>query len=108
MIQQYRGDNGVCQSAEFKNDLKRFSQVIDYCGVDAHHQNGVAERGIRKASEAARAMMIHALIHWPEEVSIDLWPFAIKCAVYLYNKIPRGKSMMSPEELFYNTKSNHF
>ena len=52
-------------------------------------------------------MMIHALIHWPEEVSMDLWPFVIKYAVYLYNKIPRGKSMMSPEELFYDTKSDH-
>ncbi|GFH61161.1 hypothetical protein CTEN210_17637 [Chaetoceros tenuissimus] len=107
MIHQYRGDNGVYQSNEFKKDLQTFSQHMDYCGVGAHHQNGVAERGIRTVSEAARAMMIHALIHWPEEVSMDLWPFAIKYAVYLYNKIPRGKSMMSPEELFYDTKSDH-
>jgi hypothetical protein len=41
-------------------------------------------------SEAARAMMMHALIHWPEEVSMDLWPFAIKYAFIFTTKLHEG------------------
>ncbi len=106
-IRAYRGDNGVYRSKEFRNDLNQFGQNLDLCGVGAHHQNGVAERAIRTVSTAARAMMLHAMIHWPEQVSMDLWPFAINYAVYLWNRIPRGDSGLSPSEIFFDTKSDH-
>ena len=106
-IQGYRGDNGVYKSDAFREDLKRFNQTLDLCGVGAHHQNGVAERAIRTVSSAARAMMLHAMIHWPEQVTLDLWPFAINYAVYLWNRIPRGPSDLSPQEIFFNSTSDH-
>ena len=102
----YRADNGIYRSEKFRGDLKHFGQTIQFCGVGAHHHNGVAERGIRTVSTAARAIMLHAMIHWPEHVSLDLWPFAIKYAVYLWNRIPND-SGLSPMELFYDTKSDH-
>ena len=64
-IKAYRGDKGVYCSNEFRADVKQFGQDLDLCGVGAHHQNGVAERAIRTISTAARAMMLHAMIHWP-------------------------------------------
>ena len=103
----YRADNGIYKADEFRDDLKKFGQSIQFCGVGAHHHNGVAERGIRTVSTSARAIMIHALIHWPEHVSMDLWPFAIKYAVYLWNRMPRKQSGLSPLEVFFDTKSDH-
>jgi hypothetical protein len=41
-------------------------QTIDFCGVGAHHQNGVAERDIFTVTEMARAMLLHAVLHWPD------------------------------------------
>ena len=38
---------------------------------------------------------------------MDLWPFAIKYPAYLWNRIPRGDSGLSPAEIFFDTKSNH-
>ena len=102
----YRADNGIYRSAKFREDLNKFGQTIQFCGVGAHHHNGMAERGIRTISTAARAMLIHAMIHWPDNISLDLWPFAIKYAVYIWNRIPND-SELSPLELFYNTKSDH-
>jgi len=42
----YHGDNGVFWSKGFVTDLEVQGQVIQYSGVGAHHQNGVAERAI--------------------------------------------------------------
>ena len=38
---------------------------------------------------------------------MDLWPFAINYAVYLWNRMPRKASGLSPMEVFYDTKSDH-
>ena len=51
--------------------------------------------------------MLHAMIHWPEETSLDLWPFAVSYAVYLWNIISRQDTGLSPSEQFYGVKSNH-
>ena len=51
--------------------------------------------------------MIHAMIHWPENVQLDLWPFAINYAVYLWNRLPQSSSGLSPQELFFSVKSDH-
>ena len=107
IIRGYRADNGTYRSKEFREDIAKFGQTLQFCGVGAHHQNGIAERGIRTVSTAARAMLLHSMIHWPEHVSLDLWPLAIKYAVYLYNRLPSGTSGLSPLEIFFDTKSDH-
>ena len=106
-IRSYRGDNGVYKSAAFKKSCDSMNQTFDYSGIGAHHHNGIAERGIRTVSTCARTMLLHAMIHWPEETELNLWPFAVDYAVYLWNLMPREKSGLSPTELFYATKSNH-
>ena len=74
--------------------------------VGAHFQNGAAEANIGKVQRMARAMMLHLRIHWPDEFSADLWPFAFDYAVYIYNHFPpKGKSgAPAPMEVFCGTK----
>jgi hypothetical protein len=55
----------------------------------------------------ARGMLLHAMIHWPDEMTIDLWPFAIEYACYIWNHTPKTDSGLSPVEIFFNTKSDH-
>jgi hypothetical protein len=50
-------------------------------------------------------MLFHVIECWPVAVTIDLWPFALKMAVDLYNATP-GPSGLSPEEIFSRQK-NH-
>ena len=83
---------GVYKTAAFRADLDKLSQSIQFSGVGAHHHNGVAERTMRTISTSAHAMLINAMLHWPEETSLDLWPFAIQYAVYLYNRMPKEAS----------------
>jgi hypothetical protein len=80
---------------------------MKFCGVGAHHHNGIAKRTIRSLSTSARTMLLHAMVHWPTKTTLDLWPFAMEYSVYLWNRLPRSPSGLSPQEIFYSVKSNH-
>jgi hypothetical protein len=87
-------------STEFKADLTAKEQSLSLSGVGAHHQNGVAERAIQTVTQWARAMLLHQVLHWPDQAQLDLWPFAMEHAVYLWNHLPKKDSLLAPVELF--------
>ena len=103
-IKKFRCDNHPFNSQEFLEDLAVNEQTVTYCGVGAHHQNGVAERAIKSVTLYARAMMLHQLLHWPEAYDESLWPFALEHAVYIWNNLPRQDSLLTPTELFTGMK----
>ena len=76
------------------------NQKIQYCGINAHHQNGVAERAIRTVSNMARAMILHAGAHWKHGIDSTMWPMAAQYSTYVYNNLPRHNNV-SPSDLFY-------
>ena len=99
LINEYRADNGTFKANEFVAHVREHSQKLSYCGVNAHHKNGVAERAVRTVSECARALMLYAACHWDSEVTSDLWPMAINYATYIYNHLPNEKGI-APIDLF--------
>jgi hypothetical protein len=103
-IEGYRADNVPFGAVEFMADLESKGQTIDFSGTGAHHQNGVAERAIQTVTRWARAMLLHSIIHWPEQADLSLWPFAFEYAVYLWNVMPAMGSQQSPLELFTSSK----
>jgi hypothetical protein len=103
-VKRYHSDNGVFASKEFRAELDLLGQELDFSGVGAHHQNGVAERAIQTVVARARTMMIHAALLWPNEMSTDLWPMAMDYAAYLWNVTPSRESMIAPLEIFCGTK----
>jgi hypothetical protein len=52
----------------------------------------------------ARTMLLHAMRLWPDIITEDLWPFALKLAVDIHNSTP-GPSGLSPDEIFSGQKS---
>jgi len=34
-------------------------------------------------------MILHTIIHWPSQVPIELWPFAVDYATYVWNCVPK-------------------
>jgi hypothetical protein len=103
-VEEYHGDNGIFRAKEFREELMKHGQSIDFSGVGAQHQNGVAERNIRTVTEMARAMMQHAHMHWPDQFSQDLWPFALDYACWIHNRKPQRDSGIAPTELFCGVK----
>ena len=103
-IKKYRADNQPFDTKEFRADIELQEQDLDFSGVGAHFQNGVAERAVQTVVTWARAMMMHQLQHWPEAFDESLWPFALEHAVFLWNNMPRHRTGLSPIELFTGTK----
>jgi hypothetical protein len=79
-IHHYHADNGRFAEPTFVNEINSKGQAISFSGVGAHHQNGVAERRIRDLQDSARAMLIHAYRRWPNAISVNLWPYALRNA----------------------------
>ena len=59
-IQHYHCDNGRFADNAFKNHCNENRQRVTYCGVNAHFQNGIAERAIRSTQEQSRKQLFHA------------------------------------------------
>ncbi len=69
-VEHYHCDNGIFAS----RTLQRSGQTISFCGVGAHHQNGVAEKRIQDLSDAARALLTHKA-HKDPAFASHLWPY---------------------------------
>jgi hypothetical protein len=63
IIRHYHANNGQFVDNERKESLLQENQGITYCGVNAHWQNGVAERRIQDLKEQSRTMLLHAEHH---------------------------------------------
>ena len=105
-ILQYHADNGKFRLKAFIDAFKKEGQSLSFSAVGSHHQNGISERNIRTLSDCARTMLIHAAHNCPEKVKYDLWPFAMKYDMDIYNRRnrERGKGK-TPDEIFTQTNS---
>ena len=104
-VQAYRADNGIFKAKKWVEECRQGKQNLTFARVNAHHQNGVAERRIRELQETTRAMLIHAMKRWPGVVTIHLWPYAIRMANQAYNSTPLHSHMnkQSPNKIFDNS-----
>ena len=105
-IKAFQTDNGVFASKEFKTHCEARDQKIKFSGVGGHHQNGVAEKGIKTISQWARANLIHLSLHWGEKDTIRLWPMALEYAIWVYNRLP-SMSGFTPDEIWTGVRSDH-
>ena len=87
-ILHYHCDNGRFADNAFKGSCESARQRLTFCGVNAHFQNGIAERAIRDLSESARKQLLHARARWPAAVHLALWPYALRSAALLFNSLP--------------------
>jgi hypothetical protein len=101
-VQAYQADNGRFAETTFMQAIRDAGQTINFCGVNAHFQNGVAERRIRSLQNQARTMLIHAQHRWPTAIDAHLWPYALRTANEVSNNAPTTTrpDMKSPIELF--------
>jgi hypothetical protein len=98
-VKHYHADNGIFASKGFRNEIACCGQTLSFCGVGAHHQNGVAERRIQDLANSARSSLAHAA-HRNPAITAHLWPYALRHASYVRRIMPREHHSKSPEELF--------
>jgi hypothetical protein len=103
-VKHYHADNGRFQDIAFKEDCSSKGQPLSYCGVNAHFQNGRAERKIRDLQDGARTSLLHAMKKWPQAITLNLWPYAIRYVNDVNNCVPRKGQEYAPIEIFSSTK----
>ena len=108
-VMHYRSDNGVFTAEEFREECQLKSQKQTFSGVGAQHMNARAERSIQTIMGMARTFMIHVALHWSDNRVDDvaLWPFAVKHAAWLYNRLPNHITGLTPLEFLTSEKTEH-
>ncbi len=99
-IRHYHCNNGRFPNNAFKQACQESNQQLTFCGVNAHFQNGIAERAIRDLSDSARKQLLHVRQRWPAAVHVALWPYALRSAALLHNALPVLEDGTSRLELF--------
>ena len=87
-ILHYHADNGHFCNNSLQAACKQRGQRLTFCGVNAHFQNGRAEKAIQDLSESAHKHLLHAQERWPNAVHLALWPYALQSSVSLHNTLP--------------------
>ena len=63
-VKHYRADNGRFADNGFVDAVNARDQSISYCGVGAHHQNGVVENRNKILTLGARTLLMHGIRMW--------------------------------------------
>ena len=107
-VNSYRADNGRFAEEDFREEVKRCLQTITFCGVGAHHQNGLAERVIKDLTLTTRTLLLHAKRHWPEMITTMLWPMALKAAEERLNSLSLDMDGKTPLSKWSNSDCQIF
>ena len=99
-IQHYHCDNGRFADNLFLQATRDEGQTITFCGVNAHFQNGRAEKKIRDLREASRTQLLHAINRWPGVCSINLWGYSFRYANDVHNNMPIKADGTTPLQSF--------
>jgi hypothetical protein len=54
LVQDYMIKSGALKANKFVKYIHETHKLMRFCGTNAHHQNGVAERAIQTISNMAR------------------------------------------------------
>ena len=104
-IKAYHADNGIFKAKEWVQACYDARQQLTFAAVGAHHANGEAERHIRELQELAQTQLIHANRRWPNAITSNLWPYALRHANDCMNNTPnlQNASKLTPQQLFTAT-----
>ena len=99
-VEHYHADNGRFADNLFLESVKEGRQTISFCAVNAHHQNGRAEKRIRELRENGRTQLLHAISRWPAAITVHLWPYAVRNANDIRNRMPDKRMVVPPSNGF--------
>ena len=104
-VKHYHADNGRFADNTFLQAVKESKQSISFCAVNAHWQNGIAEKTIRDLREMTRTQLLHSLANWPSALDVALWTYSLRYAAHVRNNVPMNNKTKSPLELLTNSET---
>ena len=77
-VQHYHADNGRFADNGLINTGNGKDQKITFCGVGAHHQNGIIENKNKILTTGGLTLLLHGRRMWTNIIDEMFWPFVIK------------------------------
>ena len=107
-IRAYHADNCILRANKWVQDCIQKHQTLTFAGVNAHHQNGRAERRIGLIQELTRCQLIYLSHKWTNIDAIHLWPYVTRMTNMNLNDTPniQHPSKLSAHQLFTNSTIN--
>jgi hypothetical protein len=101
-VKHYQAENGQFSDNECLAACNNLIQTIEFCGVEAHHQNGIIKNRNKQLTQTARILLLHGMRMWPKMVDQMFWPFAIKAAAERMNSLHIDTEGHTPESKLYS------
>ncbi len=102
----YHADNGHFADKGLCDECTSCHQVITFCGIGGHHQNGIAEQKIKELTLGAQTLLLHAKQMLPDYISTITWPFALKCCKDWLNNLTHCADSRTPYQTIAGLKSS--
>ena len=67
-VKHYHADNGRFSDNGFIDAVNGKDQKIKFCGVGAHHQNGIIENKNKVLTTGGRTLLLHGRRMWPNMI----------------------------------------
>ena len=103
-IKHYHADNGRFADNGFIDAVNENNQRITFCGVGAHHQNGIIENKNKMLTLGARTLLLHGMRMWPQMIDSMFWPFAMKAVAARHNKMQVDILGRTPESILHGVE----
>ncbi|KAL7546945.1 LOW QUALITY PROTEIN: hypothetical protein ACHAWF_014538, partial [Thalassiosira exigua] len=100
-VKHYHVDNGRFTDNGFIDACNDKDQTLTFCGVGAHHQNGIIENKNKILTQGARTLLLHGMRMWPQMVDSMLWPFAFKAMAERLNSLQVNLDGSTAESVLY-------
>ena len=104
-VLHYHADNGLFGTKVFCKPIGDNGQTLIFYGVNAYHQNGIAEYHIQDMTTATQTSLLHVSYRWPKTIHPSLWPAAMKQYVNLCNSLPTSFTPGTKQEGGYETST---
>ena len=100
-VKHYHTDNIRFDDNGFIDAINQRDQNITFCGVGAHHQNGIVENNNKILTTGARTLLLHGMRMWTQMIDKLVWKFAMKDISERLNSLQIYQKGRTPESILH-------
>ena len=86
-VKHHQAENGRFAENGFIDAINKKYEKTTFCGVGAHHQNGIVKNKNRILTTGERTLLLHDVIMWPQMIDGMFWPFDMKAIAKRLNSL---------------------
>ena len=100
-VKHYQAENGRFSKNVFIDAINQKYQKNLFCGVLAHHHNGIVHKKNKILTTGTRTLLLHVMRMWPQMIENMLWPFTMKDIAERLNSLQIYHKGKTPESILH-------